>query len=500
MKGVMRMAKMKYYAVRKGYKPGIYTSWDDCKLQVDGFSNHEFQSFSTLEAAENYLTETSGEESEKGLDVDDINKQIDSFIAKLRDDEVIAFVDGSYNDDEKKAGYGVIIITSDGNKELLYRAITEKLNPSFVQLRNIASELEAVMQAVNWAIVNNKTKITIVHDLEGTAKWANGEFKARDLFTKKYADFIAEKRNLLKVDFLKVPAHSGVKLNEEADQLAKRSLLEKGYRTYDNGSVRFVGLKVEDWKSVVALLNDENKELENCTPEIAFSEELIGNRTKLVLQQGKNRVTINCYLPDKSYVQGKHSALLQRILATAISLLRTGESVVETYNQYHAVDISPEEVEVKFNNLLPNYSGNMSGKHYANLLSAVYNTMLTGYRPDYTHLITPVFRAYEFYLHRILCDKMGLLTSRQNGTNNFGYFSKNASGAFECNNLGNNSLDANQIVYLNDLYTNYNRVRHPYSHWAYEDVDCAVITDMATARNLIEQGLELVDKYYLLFT
>ena len=29
---------MKYYAVVKGRKPGIYTSWDECKTQIDKFS------------------------------------------------------------------------------------------------------------------------------------------------------------------------------------------------------------------------------------------------------------------------------------------------------------------------------------------------------------------------------------------------------------------------------------------------------------------------------
>lgn len=493
------MAKPKYYAVRKGHKPGIYSTWTECELQVKGFSNSEYKSFPTLEEADKFMSETDESFVENSLDVEEINKQIDNLMAALKDNEVIAFVDGSYNDTEKKAGYGVIIITSDGNKERLYRAITEKLDQSYVALWNIAPELEAVKQAVGWAILNGKSKITVFHDLEGTAKWANGEFKAKNPFTKDYVDFIQEKRKLIDVDFIKVPAHSGVELNEEVDELAKRSLLEKGFKSYDNGSVYFVGLTNEDWRSVVELLNEENSELENDTPNIVLTEEVIDNRTKLILKQGRNKVTINCYRPDKSYVQGKHSALLQRIIATAICMLKTGESVVETYNRYHAVDISREEVEVRFDELLPNYSGEKTGKNYANLMSAVYNTMLTGYRPDYTHLITPVFRAYEFYLHRILCDKMGLNTTNSNGTNNFSYFSKNAIGGYVCNTTGNGSLVTDQTDYLNDLYTNYNKVRHPYSHWAYEDVDCAVITEMTEARNLIEQGLNLIDKYYSLF-
>ena len=30
--------KRKYYAVKKGKKPGIYRSWEECRAQVSGFS------------------------------------------------------------------------------------------------------------------------------------------------------------------------------------------------------------------------------------------------------------------------------------------------------------------------------------------------------------------------------------------------------------------------------------------------------------------------------
>ena len=29
---------MSYYAVQKGHHPGVYTTWDECKQQVSGFS------------------------------------------------------------------------------------------------------------------------------------------------------------------------------------------------------------------------------------------------------------------------------------------------------------------------------------------------------------------------------------------------------------------------------------------------------------------------------
>lgn len=49
----------KYYAVRKGYKPGIYTSWKNCEKQVKGFKGCEFKSFKTKEEAIKFLNKQS---------------------------------------------------------------------------------------------------------------------------------------------------------------------------------------------------------------------------------------------------------------------------------------------------------------------------------------------------------------------------------------------------------------------------------------------------------
>lgn len=49
------MAK-KYYAVRKGRIPGIYTDWNSAKAQVDGVAN-EYKGFQTREEAVAYLNE-----------------------------------------------------------------------------------------------------------------------------------------------------------------------------------------------------------------------------------------------------------------------------------------------------------------------------------------------------------------------------------------------------------------------------------------------------------
>lgn len=49
------MAKTKFYTVRKGHQPGIYTSWAECEAQVKGFKGAEFKGFASKDIAEHAL-------------------------------------------------------------------------------------------------------------------------------------------------------------------------------------------------------------------------------------------------------------------------------------------------------------------------------------------------------------------------------------------------------------------------------------------------------------
>ena len=45
----------KYYAVKIGRKPGIYTSWKECKKYVHKYDGAQFRAFKTLAEAENFM-------------------------------------------------------------------------------------------------------------------------------------------------------------------------------------------------------------------------------------------------------------------------------------------------------------------------------------------------------------------------------------------------------------------------------------------------------------
>ena len=498
------MAKNKFYAVKVGKNSGIYNTWGQCEEQVKGVSGAKYRSFSTLKEAEDYIQGSDSEnptvdQSDTATSSEDMNALVESRISSLTEDEIIAFVDGSYDVTEEKSAFGAIIISCGRNRDILYKAFTKQLGEEFISLRNVAAELEGVKEAVNWSVLYKKKKITIYYDYAGIEQWATGKWKAKTTITKDYVSFISEKKKYIDIFFVKVPAHSGINLNEDVDALAKSALLAKGHKTYNDGSVYFVGYGLNDWETIIECINEENKNLSNeeIVP-ISLSVEKIGNRNKIKITDSKHSVVVNCYTNNKSYVQGKQTVLFQKIIATAIILLRNKQSVVETLNSYHALTINAAEVENKFEQLIPHYRKETE-KHYSNILSAVYNSMLTGYMPDYTCLVTPIFRAYEFYLHRILGDVMQLDTETGKGTNNFSFFSKTPSGLYECSSKKTSLLSSTQVNYLNKLYTTYNSVRHPYSHWSFDDLDTAVIVDISTARQILLDGLTLFNQYYTLF-
>ena len=493
------MAKRKFYAVKIGKVPGIYQTWAQTEEQVKGFSGADYKSFPTLEEAENYISNRA-DDIELGLDGEgyDINKEIENEIKNLDEGKVIAFVDGSYSPDidgREKYGFGAILFTK-GHEQKLFKAY---VNQEYMDSRNVAGELSGVKQSILWAIENNKKEITIYYDYEGIEKWAKKEWKANKKITKEYTKFIDEKSKLIKINFVHAKAHSGIIYNEMADDLAKRSLLSHGYKAYNDGSIYFIGFSLEDWVKIIEEVSIENKKYneEEITKHITKPRDYL---SRIEVSYVKDKMVINCYSGDKSYVQGKQSVLFQKTISYAIEKLPTESSVIETLNTYHALTIEEVEVENQLKNLLPNFPNEKKDiKHYNNILSAIFNTMLVGYMPDYTCLITPIFRAMEYYLHRILGEKLGNNTERSNGSNKFTYFKRDDDASNYYYTSSRDNATDEQIDFLNDLYNYYNKIRHPYAHWSKDSIDTPVITDMNVARDLIMEGLQLVNKYYIMF-
>ena len=193
----------KFYAVKKGKKTGIFSTWDECKEQVTGFKGAVYKSFKTLSEAEAFLER---------------NEEIIENIEEV--DGVYAYIDGSFDRVRGIYGSGVVIV-DDGEKYEYKHAGNRE---DYAQLHNVAGELEAA-KFVMWYAVDKKIKeITLFYDYQGIEAWAVGDWKANLPYTQDYVKFYNKVKMAVKVNFVKVKAHTGIELNEVVDKLAKEAI------------------------------------------------------------------------------------------------------------------------------------------------------------------------------------------------------------------------------------------------------------------------------------
>lgn len=153
----------KYYAVKKGKTPGIYNSWNECKLQVEGFSGAEYKSFKSEKEARDYI----GNDREK--------KNVNNSVQNVNAFDAEAYVDGSYNPETNEFSYGMIVLQN--GKELKY---AEKYDDKeLASMHNVAGEIKGAEAAIRYAVEKSLKRITIYHDYDGIAKWCLGRGKSK---------------------------------------------------------------------------------------------------------------------------------------------------------------------------------------------------------------------------------------------------------------------------------------------------------------------------------
>lgn len=193
----------KIYAVRQGRKVGLFYSWSECEQQIKGYSGAQYKSFTDINEAKNYL----GQDKSQLKDIE------------LPKDEMIAYVDGSYNSGTGEYSAGVVLLYQSNKKTFSLKGN----DPLLSKMRNVAGEIMGAKAAMNYALENNVANLRIHYDYAGIEKWCTGEWQTKMEGTKSYKDFYNDISKAVTVRFVKVKAHSGVLYNEEADKLAREA-------------------------------------------------------------------------------------------------------------------------------------------------------------------------------------------------------------------------------------------------------------------------------------
>lgn len=226
-------ARKNFYAVKRGKTTGLFTDWEDCRNSIEGFSGAVYKGFVTREEAEAYLGGERGKANAGAGKSNALRKKKSTQAQKTADAQalqdlppqgtLLAYVDGSYDHSLKKYAFGCVFLLPDGS---VYTEYGNGDNPESLKQRNVTGEMLGAMYAARFAITNGFSALEIRYDYEGIEKWVTGAWRSKNELTQKYAASMRQWSTQIALRFTKVAAHTNVRYNELADQMAKTGLRE----------------------------------------------------------------------------------------------------------------------------------------------------------------------------------------------------------------------------------------------------------------------------------
>ena len=251
------MAKNYFYAVKNTKE--IFESWIECEPHVKGVKGVHYRKFKTIEEANAFInsedmiqekpvvSKVATTEPKKAKNPKATNyvspfgvkgtitaaEEKDPFSLPLKGN--IYAVDGSFN--SKTGTYGAGVVEYGKKQNIIRTARISGTKPEFATSRNIAGETLAIRTAIDMAIQEHQTEITLICDYEGDFKWTAptsicikgrpcwGNDKAKTPIALFHKESIthAAKNGLKTIHFVWVRGHKGIDANEMVDRLAKEA-------------------------------------------------------------------------------------------------------------------------------------------------------------------------------------------------------------------------------------------------------------------------------------
>lgn len=194
---------MKYYAVRNGRTPGIYTNWSECERQTKGFAGAVFKSFLSRQEAEVYCANIPP-------------KPVVAASPDVTENGVIAvWTDGACRGNPGKGGFGVLLRSSDR---------TQSWSGAYRYTTNNRMELLAVLFALRQTPAGSRVHVVtdstyVCENYQQTHLTTNG-----DLWQQLRTELLARH-----VTWAWTRGHSGHLENEACDVLASQAAAHGPY-------------------------------------------------------------------------------------------------------------------------------------------------------------------------------------------------------------------------------------------------------------------------------
>lgn len=229
---IIKQKATKYYAVRRGRNPGVYTDVNEYRAQVDGFEGYLARVFKNEQEAKDYvsgkITDTEIREAKsrdlRGIACPLSKEHQNDWDLKWRAAQTVAaYVDGSHNDETNKCGYGVVITTGDGREILLYGLSKEA---SKTGLRSHAAEISGCMAAMEWAKQKRVKKLILICDSSSVIELAMNGGRPENEFMRKFVNFYKDiiRDGKIEIEFKKITGHVGNQYGDLSDALARYAL------------------------------------------------------------------------------------------------------------------------------------------------------------------------------------------------------------------------------------------------------------------------------------
>ena len=218
----------KYYVVWVGRKTGIFTTWPDCKKQVEQFPQAKYKSFPTKPAADAAYSAGWGTGLNKARKSLSVAKPADVLPTSNKQFDLSVYCDGGCEPNPGKAGSGVAVYQKGILSALwygLYNANgtnnTAELNALHQSLliakKNVDAGFKIQILCDSQYSINCITLWAYAWKKKGWKRKTAGDIKNLELIQKAHVLYEQIKNH---IDVSHVKAHIGIEGNELADRMS----------------------------------------------------------------------------------------------------------------------------------------------------------------------------------------------------------------------------------------------------------------------------------------